>query len=297
MYFVPVSDYLALPRAPEEYVIQDLLPAGGLLNIYGRPKTGKSFLAMQLAAAMANPASTEVLGYPLYSHGPVAYLQVDTARGTWAKRIHDNFLEAGIHMPNLHLADTGTAPYPFNILHEGRHWLKAACEELKPIAVVIDTIREIHRGDENDSAHLQAAVSALVEATAPAALIILSHSRKNKADDLSDDLMAENRGSNYLPGRADVILRVTSDTRIDYQGRSVDRTQLAVSRDSFGLFHAQDPVGPIVARVLEEMPPSRYSEKQQISVLQQHFPKMTFDQLRGQVRKHKTRLRREERPH
>lgn len=297
MSFVSVTDYLALPRAPEEWIIQDLLPAGGLMNIYGRPKTGKSFLALQMAAAVSDPHCHELLGYPIYAHGPVAYLQVDTARGTWAKRLHENFLEAGVRCPQLFLADAGTAPYPFNILNEGRVWLKHACAELKPCLVVIDTIREVHRGDENDSGHLQAAVSSLVEASAPAALIILSHSRKNKGDDVSgDDLMAENRGSNYLAGRADCILRVSSDSRIDFQGRSVDRTQLAVSRDSFGRFTALDPVGPVVDKILDEMPGGRYSEKQQAEAVRAHLPSLTFDQARGQVRRRKTKRRTAERP-
>lgn len=295
MGFVSVSEYLALPRAPEEWLIQDLLPAGGLLNIYGRPKTGKSFLALQMAAAISDPHCHELLGYPIYQHGPVAYLQVDTARGTWAKRLHENFLEAGVRCPQLFLADAGNAPYPFNILNEGRVWLKRACETLQPCLVVIDTIREVHRGDENDSGHLQAAVSSLVEATSPAALIILSHSRKNKGDDVGDDLMAENRGSNYLAGRADCILRISSDSRMDFQGRSVDRTQLHVSRDAFGRFSALDPTGPIVDKILDEMPSTRFSEKNQAEAVRAHFPTMTFDQARGQVRRRKQRRRSAER--
>lgn len=286
MSFVSVSEYLRLPRAPEAWVVTDLLPSGGLLNIYGRPKTGKSFLALQMAAAIANPYVDSFLGLPVKSHGPVMYLQIDTARGTWADRIVENFLEHGIHLPEaVHLADAASAPYPFNILHNGRGFLRENCDRIRPVAVVIDTIREAHRGDENDSAAMQAAISTLVEATQPAALVILSHSRKNKPDDAADDLMAEGRGSNYLPGRADCILRVTSNSRIDYQGRTVEFTSMDVTRDDKGLYQLSHASDAAVARILKEFSPAQHSQKEMAIELQKILPSRTVEACRSLIRR------------
>jgi hypothetical protein len=136
----------------------------GLLNIFGHPKQGKSFLSLQFADAVSNPDVHSILGFPVKTHGPVLYLQLDTPRGLWTDRYEGSFRAAGVRLSGVLSADSLMVPYPYDILAEGGDWLRAACEYHKPVVVIVDTLREIHGGDENDagSRDLAAPASAAV---------------------------------------------------------------------------------------------------------------------------------------
>jgi RecA-family ATPase len=107
-------DYVKLPRAPHKFIIQDLVPTGGLVNIYGKPKSHKSFAALGMAQAVAQ-GLPDWNGYPVHIHGPVAYLQVDTPREEWADRF-DVAIALGQDTSNIWIADMLTVPYPLNII-------------------------------------------------------------------------------------------------------------------------------------------------------------------------------------
>jgi hypothetical protein len=68
----------------------------------------------------------------------------------------------------------------------------------------------------------------LVGATHPAALIAISHSRKPHVD-VDKNLMADHRGSSYVTGRMDVIMRLTKN-RLYYGGRSIEEGDMKLLR-------------------------------------------------------------------
>ena len=240
--FHSVPSYVALPKARDKWIVQDLIPAGGSTLIYGPPKrAGKSFFAVQLCAAISDPRAEACLSFPVKAHGPVCYLQVDTPRWEWSDRL--SVLEASYHtggLDHLIVADReadgseGEMPYPFDILREGGPWLRAQVDALQPLAVVIDTLRDIHSGDENDSMQMRNVVTALQAACHPAAVVLLAHNRKQSAgSDGPDDLMSGARGSSYLVGRVDVIIHLTR-RQMTFQSRSCDETILRIDRNDDG---------------------------------------------------------------
>lgn len=252
-FFHCTDDYLALPHAPESWIIQDLLPVGGSMNVYGKPKAGKSFLCLQMAEAIADPSKPEFLGYPILTHGPVIYLQADTPRGLWRLRIIDFFTSKGRPLKNVYFADKEIIPYPFDIADKAgtnRKWLADAVKEVNPVAVFIDTLREVHMGDENDSGHMQIVVNALAEACRPAAIVLISHSRKTTPDG-AHDLMNEGRGSSYTSGRMDSIMKVTN-SKLYFQGRSIPETSLAI--EATPLFSIADVVTPRLVEIMKANP-------------------------------------------
>lgn len=139
-------------------------------------------------------------------------------------------------MDSLSLADRETLDtFPFDILNPSHHdLLTVAIREIAPIAVILDTIRESHSGDENDSTIMRNVVSSLVGATQPAALIVVAHSRKQVGDQ-HQDLIADNRGSNYIVGRMDAICRFTRKT-LHYTGRAIEEGTIRLHREDNGLW-------------------------------------------------------------
>jgi RecA-family ATPase len=231
--FYDGTTYLDQPRAPITWIIKHILPAGGFCNIYGKPKAGKSFLALGQAVAISTGAR-HWMGLPVLTHGPVAYFQIDTPRSLWIERL-EQARDNGHDVSKIHFADidSGT-PYPFNILTDGP-WLKNQLDRIKPVAIFIDTLRELHAGDENDSGVMKMVVAATQSACAPAGMALISHAKK-EGQIHHDDLMSDNRGSSYVAGRMDSVISVRTEKgndnkgTMDYQGRTAGLATIKMVR-------------------------------------------------------------------
>lgn len=233
MSFLSGAAYLALPRDQGNWLIKDLLPLAGLAVCYGKPKIGKSFFSLGLAEAISN-GHPHFLGLPILHHGPVAYLQIDTPRSIW----HERLVKAqrdGHDFSNIYIADSlsGT-PFPFNILEHGG-WLKKELLQITeaagepPVLVIVDTLRELFSGDENDSSVMRNVIAAIVGAVGPnVAILFLSH-KKKEIFGQGDDLMSDLRGSSYVAGRMDCIIGLRKNT-IVFQSRATGEDQIAVSQ-------------------------------------------------------------------
>jgi len=223
--FYQLDDYLALDREPQPWVIHSLVPVGGLTNIYGKPKTGKSFIALDMAVKVAQGAG-DWEGYPIPKSGPTCYLQCDTPREEWAKRLEVvKQMVRDQHLP-LWIADMWLIPnYPMNIidpLDPTLKWLEGEMKRIQPVMVVIDTLREVHGGDEDSSTVMRNVISGLVGACRPAAIVLVSHARKSNPNldfAAQDDMMDAGRGSSYTAGRMDVVVNVTA-RRMQFKGRA-----------------------------------------------------------------------------
>ena len=230
------ADYADMPDEPITWLIQDLLPASGSAMIYGPPKSRKTMAAQQMAFALADPNTHDWLTFPVLAHGPVLYLQLDTARVIWRERIRvyrDINKVPDIAMQNLHIADKQSLPFPFEIL-DPRHFdgLQALCARLKPIAVFVDVLRKATMTDESSSDTMIHVLNQLELAVQPSALIIISHAKKpapknNGVDNSEGDatLGHDNRGSSSLPGNVDGIIKVTKKI-FSFLSRTIEQGRL-----------------------------------------------------------------------
>jgi RecA-family ATPase len=237
-------NYLELPRDPQPWVIQSVLPVGGLVNVMGKPKLGKSFLGLGLACAVADPAVHEWMGYAVQKHGPVLYIQVDTPRSFWAARVK-NLAEHGYNIDNIWWVDSLLAPYPFDMMSlELVNELKQRIQEVQPVLVVFDTLREIHQLDENDSTEMKRVLTNIIYSVrgTDATIVFISHTRKENASfstggkklSYQDDLMTDGRGSSYIPSRMDVIMKLT-EKRLMMKGRGLAHVTIKVQQDASGM--------------------------------------------------------------
>jgi RecA-family ATPase len=230
---VSALEYLALPSSPATWLIDPLLPSGGAMLMYGDPKVGKSFAALQLVEAVTT--GTEWLGFKTRK-GKVVYLQLDTPRNVWQDRINTLYLKNAITDLSFPCADRESMnTWPFDILNpEHLISLRDELKRLGPDLVIIDTLRESHSADENDSTEMQAAIAALVAATQPAAMCLISHARKPGQDD-NFSLMNDNRGSSYVVGRMDAIVRFTPKS-VRVSGRSIEEHSMELERQDSGFW-------------------------------------------------------------
>lgn len=225
-------EYLALPRPADTWLIKPLIPSGGAVLLYGDPKVGKSFAALQLALSLRT--GDDWLGFPVTHKGRVVYVQLDTPRSLWAERL-SILKDHGARIDLLDLADRETLGcFPFDILNATHATLLTlALKDLDPSVVIIDTLREAHQVEENDSTTMQKVVSSLAAAVFPATLICIAHAKKPGMD--GPDLLNDNRGSGYVVGRMDTILRMTKK-HLYFTGRAIEEGNVKLRRTGDGLW-------------------------------------------------------------
>lgn len=228
------SAYLTLPEDAATWVLSPLLPLSGFLNIYALPKAGKSHAALQLCEAVANPQRTHWLTFPVALHGPALYYQLDTPRGLWRLNIQ-KLAGKGLNFDGVSFADRQLLPFPFDIFDERCfETLRADVVALQPVVVVLDTLRELHYRDENDNLAMKQVIDAITQACAPAAVVLVSHAKKqarlSNGSDAATSLMNDARGSSYLPGKMDGILKL-SRRRATWQSRAAPETVFPLTSD------------------------------------------------------------------
>jgi RecA-family ATPase len=171
--------------------------------IAGPPKIGKSYLALQLALAVAQ-------GRPWMgratTQGRVLYLQLDTPHELWRERLRE-LAEAGEDLSGpLYFVHPADQPLVTSVLQpEGRAWLESAVREADPDLVIVDVLRELHTADEDSSTSMKTVGDALRAVFSGRSLLLLHHARKPTLEGGADDPVISSRGSSYLPGRMDAV--------------------------------------------------------------------------------------------
>jgi hypothetical protein len=126
--------------------------------------------------------------------------------------------------------------FPFSILDPlHRSILQEALAEQAPDVVVIDTLREVCTGaDENSSNDMQEVIAYLTAACQPAALVLVAHGKKPPSEG-EHSVVSGNRGSSYITGKMDAICHFSSDS-MTVIGR-------ACEEQKFGLEKVEIPGG------------------------------------------------------
>ncbi len=224
-----LSDYAKLPMPDDLYLIDKFLPCPGRVLLVGPPKQGKSYLAMQIALAVAQ--GTPFLGRPSVSGGcRTLYLQFDTPHSLWLQRIQD-LEEEHIHLPDnffqLHPSDQR----PFLDIANNESdvkYLEDAMDTVTPKFVVVDTLAKLHTGDENDAGAMKKVFHKLNRIFAHCCILYVHHTKKlspppgQKAVHRPSPSDAA-RGSSFVAGEVDSVMllfnhRLTTEPRFDEHG-------------------------------------------------------------------------------
>jgi len=229
------TQYINLPEFNQPWLIEPLIPIEGQAVLGGPPKSRKSYLAMQLAIDMAH--GRPWLGFKT-TPSRIYYLQLDTPRSLWKLRMK-RLQKRGITMspeaePRLIFGDRSTAPFPFDIRDEKcQAWLKARVTEYTPDLVIIDTMSKAHGADEDSRTEMEPVMAAFQLAISPAALLLVTHVRKQARDKGGNAIVGDSpglneiRGSSAITGGVDLILNMRPATkkfgpRLEYKGRETE---------------------------------------------------------------------------
>ena len=223
------AELQAMDFPPIQWIVPDIVPEG-LSLLAGKPKLGKSWLALDMACAVA--MGSTVLGKAC-DPAPVLYLALEDNRRRLKKRlarVHD----LGAWPENLHLA-TEAKRLDAGGLEALRQW----CAD-HPAArlVIIDTLACVKPINANRQSDYQADYAALrglhgLANELAIAIVVVHHVRKADADDPFDTVA----GSTGLTGAADTTLILTKrpgdgGTVLYGRGRDLAEFELAVEFDT-----------------------------------------------------------------
>ncbi len=185
--FVPLnpSELANLPGIT--WMIPQVLPTGGLIIVYGAPGVGKTFAALDMAAALAQTR-------------PVVYIAGEGIES----------LSSRIRVWEYHFKRSVGAFYtiPRAVPLNDAQAVNDLIQVLTPIApsiIIYDTLsRCFPGGDENSQSDTSRLIDALerIRRATGAANLLIHHSTKGGGD---------LRGSSVLRGAADVVIRIEED--------------------------------------------------------------------------------------
>ena len=209
------------------YVINDLIPEG-LSILAGRPKVGKSWMALDIVLAVATGGY--VLGDRQAIGGDVLYAALEDTGRRLQKRIKKILADRDTPWPErLNLA-TRWRKLDAGGVDDLRAWANSVAN---PKLIVLDTLAGVRPDRSAKDTLYDGDYKALAEIHAWAnekgiAVIILHHTRKMEADDPLNSVS----GSLGLVGCADttlVVARSSQGTTLYVRGRDIEEAEHAVT--------------------------------------------------------------------
>lgn len=222
------EDFVDLPLTPAPYYIgQGILPKQGKIEIFAPPKSGKSFLCLQLARCVG--AGEPFLGIPT-KPAHVLYLQFELGLEVLQKRMKDT----GQDYPNVYV---GTSFSMKLDKRSGQEDLIKAMDATRPSVLILDPFREIFSGDENTAQDVGVFLDFIDDIIDgyQCSIVIIHHSGK--------DVKKGGRGSSVLEGWV--------DSYIEMKKKSKKGEPLRIDFCPLSLRHAQVPAEPISAQMVD----------------------------------------------
>lgn len=201
---VRVAD-IAQDEHASRWLVEGLVAEQAVGCIGGIPKTGKTWLGLDLAVAVA--AGVPALGrFPVDRPGHVLVYTAEDPAPEVRDRVAGIAAAAGVELASL---DLGVIHEPVLRLDldADRNRLDATLAATKPRLLVLDPLVRLHRGDENSSADISDVLGFLrqMQRQHAVAVLLVHHVRKSGPGDTGQAL----RGSGDLHAWGDSNLYVT----------------------------------------------------------------------------------------
>lgn len=198
---------------PMRFIIPSVLPESGIASIYGEPGSGKSFVAIDLAAAISS-GELEWFGRPV-TQCDVVYVALEGGRGI-KQRCDARDLVKGSRAANLKFVLSGLSLLDEASVDTFSADVVSACEP--GAVVIIDTLAQATAGaDENlakDMGIVLKAAQAISAATS-GLVIFVHHSGKDAARGM--------RGHSALNGAMDAVIAVERDRQTNLRSWRVTK--------------------------------------------------------------------------
>lgn len=254
------------------WLVDELWGDGAVGVIGGQPKCGKTWLALELAVAVAS--GRPCLGrFEVPRAGAVLVYGAEDAPEQLRERLQHL---AQARQANFHTLDVGLILEPSLRLdrQDDLRRLRTTLEHHRPRLLVLDPYIRLQRADENDATQVSAILAALRELSRAfhLAIALVHHARKNASEQPGQAL----RGSSDFHAWGDSNL---------YLHRR--RNLLLLSRE-----HRFAPAGPTLALALSELTPVRLELTQENVTVETSLAQRILDAIAARGSQNQLQLRR-----
>ena len=227
-FVFPANLFCLSQLPPVPFYVKDWLPKRGKSLLYAPPKSGKSFLCLQLARCVA--VNEAFLGVPT-TQGSVLYIQWELGEEILQARLRST----GKDYEGVFVGTTFSMKLDSLV---GQGQLQKALTAVEPQVLILDPWYKAILGDENEATDMRKVLDFLdlmIEAF-NCSIFIIHHAGK--------DLSKRGRGSSILEDWVDSYLQM--------QKTSKAGERLRVKIRPIFLRHAQDPLESIEAELGED---------------------------------------------
>jgi hypothetical protein len=154
--------------AEDTTVVEGIAHKGSITLPYGPPKSGKTFLMLDLALAIVRAQQADWMGHEIVEHGPILYVACEGYAGFWRRTraaagvLADEFVTMEGRLTLIESSDNGRtyAPHPDDII--AAVWDMTRKLGRFPVGAFVDTVfRSFGTGNVNASDHMNAYLAAL----------------------------------------------------------------------------------------------------------------------------------------
>jgi hypothetical protein len=180
MSLLPVTRAHELAALPEgrRWLVEDLWSESAVGIVGGEPKCGKSFLALDLAVAVASGTPC-LRRFAVPRAGPVLLFAAEDALHVVRERLEGICRGAGVALAGLHVHVITAPTLRLDLASDSRR-LAGTVASLAPRLLVLDPFVRLHRIDENVSAAVAPLLASLRELQRrhDMAVVLVHHARK-----------------------------------------------------------------------------------------------------------------------
>lgn len=254
-----------------DILVEGLIQAGDQVLLSAAPKTGKSFLALELALRLAVGAGSFISPrWRIKAPRRVLYISLEMPAGALAARLpaHEALCAADPvrYGENLFFVFPSDEEAHGTLLkHAG--YLRQMIDLVRPEFVIFDTLIQLHESDENDNimmGRVMRAIRQLCRTTNSKsgeriAHLVLHHNRKALAGERGYGGISSARGAGSIHSEVDLALVLNSSARdpskatMGVSSRSVDAPPLIhLERRKMPSFHYLEEVSDPDAMPVDE---------------------------------------------
>jgi KaiC/GvpD/RAD55 family RecA-like ATPase len=181
-----------------EFIVDGLVPSRGVTIFSGEGGIGKSFIALDMALAVASGGDFAKI-YPCRKGG-VLYVDLENDESTLGRRLVQlaRGRELDVDALEIHVPKRGQEGVELEIdTPDGRAWLRTAVKRYSPCLLVVDSLIAAHRSDESNNVMMRQLMAGLdsIARSGELGLVVVHHQRKRGTVNDAGQLM---RGASDL---------------------------------------------------------------------------------------------------
>jgi AAA domain len=214
---------------PVSYVVDGYI-AEGLTILAGRPKAGKSWLALNFGTAVASGGMA--LGSVPVEAGDVLYLALEDNRRRLKRRL-DQIMQGAPAPERLHLV-TKSPRVGEGLVEAIDNWRKTVP---RPRLIIIDVFGKVRQPRRSKDSYYDEDYRSLEPLKTAAdlwqlAIVVLHHTSKREEPLDPFDAVSGTTGLTAAPDTVLILLRSSQGTTLYGRGRDIEEIDMAVSFDS-----------------------------------------------------------------